>query len=75
MSVLGALIRSPFSQDNKRQEVDTVSVEFFYEGKQRNKQELQGDAWSSEIVLLFLRWAILMYGWRRWWGEGEGEVI
>lgn len=68
MNVLGALIKSHFAKqwgENGRQEVDTVSVEFFYEGKQRNEQKPEGDTWSSEIVLLFLRWAILMHDWRR----------
>lgn len=55
--------------------MDTVSVEFLNEGKQRNEQKLEGDAWSSEIVLFFLRWTIFMYDWRRWKREEDKEVM
>lgn len=53
--------------------MDTVSVEFLNEGKQRNEQKLEGDAWS--IVLFFLRWTIFMYDWRRWKREEDKEVM
>lgn len=78
MNVLGALKKKPFCQVGGRKwEAGSgyMSVEFLNEGKLRNEQKLEGDAWSSEIVLFFLRWTIFMYDWRRWKREEDKEVM